>query len=98
MRPLQKLTLEDTGDGWLVVCGDRFASHLQRDETLGVVAALLFGGGGLPYLETYAQHNRRCSWMWDDAIAGLLPATVAPMPTSDFVIYRRELLADVKGC
>ena len=92
-----KITLERTeSTGWLVVCGDRFASHLGEDEALGVFAAVLFGryGSSLPYLRTYAQTT-----IFDGIqdVAGLLPAEVQSMPVSDFVIRRRVLIADAKG-
>ena len=42
-----------------VIAGDRFADHLARDEALGVVAALLFGGAHCPpYLKSYAEWHR----------------------------------------
>lgn len=90
-----KITLEKTDEsGWLVVCGDRFSSMLGPDEALGVFAAFLFGNrNNLPYLRTYAQTR---IYDWQEP-AALLPATVEPMPVSDFIIYRRELLANVKG-
>lgn len=94
-RPLRKITLEETaGSGWLVVSGNRFSPHLGKDEALGVVAAMLYGHGQLPYLGTYRDNLR---WQTIVEPAGLLPDHVAPMPTSDFIIYRRELIADAKG-
>lgn len=90
-----KITLERTeSTGWLVVCGDRFASHLGADEALGIFAAALFGSGRLPYLRTYEETR-----FFDPPapIAGLLPASVPAVPVSDFVIRRRVLIADTRG-
>lgn len=95
MEKNKKLTVEEVpGSGWLVVCGELFSSNLCRDEALGVVAAMLYGNGFLPYLRTYAGNM---AWRQTVEPIAFLPATVEPMPTSDFIIYRRELIADAKG-
>lgn len=91
----RKLTIEEVPNaGWLVVSGNRFSPHLGREEVLGVVAAMLYGNGCMPYLGTYRDNLR---WQTIVEPAGLLPDHVAPMPLSDFIIYRRELIADAKG-
>jgi hypothetical protein len=93
-----KIELERQDCGYFVRVGDAFDHHLGRDEALGAVAAVLFGLQP-PYLKTYEGHIRwglqYCGWERGPFLA--LPAAVVPMPVSEFVIFRRELIADARG-
>lgn len=58
--------IETERGSFTVVAGEKFADRLGRDEALGVLAALLFGGvQALPYMRTYDQwlawHRRYCA-------------------------------------
>lgn len=53
---MNRIELIQTEPGYFtVIVDDKFAHMCSRDEALGVVAAVLFGGTPAPFLKSYAQ-------------------------------------------
>jgi len=57
VRSLEMIQIED--NFFTIIYGDRFADRLAKDEALGVVAAILFGGKPPHYMNTYEGWLRR---------------------------------------
>ena len=87
-----KIVIESRDGMFFAQVDDRFTDHLARDEALGVVAAALFGSA-VPYLRDYAGWISLLRYydQWSEP-AALLPASVAPMDVSPFVLSHRELI------
>jgi hypothetical protein len=52
---IEKITIEEIGDLFLVRSGERFADHLTKDEVLGVVASALFSPSGPMFVRSYEE-------------------------------------------